>query len=98
MASDDGTVRVWDPTTGIVRHTLEGHTSGVLLVCALPGSEGTTLLASGSNDRTVRVWDPTTGRHRYTINTPYPAQALASTAPGHLTAGLAAGILTLALQ
>ena len=31
-ASDDRTVRIWDPTTGADRHTLTGHTDAVRAV------------------------------------------------------------------
>jgi WD40 repeat protein len=62
-ASDDG-VRVWDPVTGALRHTLTGHTFGVTkLVVAPDGS----WLASASADGEVRVWDPATGATRYTL-------------------------------
>ena len=36
-ASDDATVRIWDPRTGQTRHTLTGHTSRVRGVGGRPG-------------------------------------------------------------
>ncbi|MFE6926066.1 WD40 repeat domain-containing protein, partial [Nocardia sp. NPDC057663] len=60
--SPDGTVRLWDPTTGQpVGQPLIGHTSWVRALVAVPMPDGQTLLATGSSDRTVRLWDPTTG-------------------------------------
>jgi WD40 repeat protein len=56
-ASDDGTVRIWDPTTGTHQHTLKGHTSGVRALAAGPNGEW---LASAGGDASVRIWDPTT--------------------------------------
>src|SRR5215470_12816330 len=61
-ASDDRTVRLWDPTTGTtLGNPLTGHTSPVLAVAAVPLPDGRTILATASDDRTVRLWDPTTG-------------------------------------
>jgi WD40 repeat protein len=49
----DGTVLVWDPRTGIVRHRLTGHSGLVKAVAAAPDG---TWLVSGGLDRTVRLW------------------------------------------
>jgi WD40 repeat protein len=59
-ASYDRTVRLWDPATGAVRHTLEGHSDSVNAVAFSPDGK---LLASASYDRTVRLWDPATGNY-----------------------------------
>ena len=55
-----GTVRLWDPATGELMRTLNGHRREVLSVCpvAVAGRE---LLASGGSDGTVRLWDPAAG-------------------------------------
>ena len=63
-ASDDRTVRLWDPATGEHRRTLTGHTSWVREVAFSPDGR---LLATASDDRTVRLWDPATGEHRRTL-------------------------------
>ncbi|CAG7849681.1 Vegetative incompatibility protein HET-E-1, partial [Serendipita indica DSM 11827] len=54
----DGTVRLWDGTTGASLGTLEGHTGPVQCLAFLPDGRR---LASGSWDGTVRLWDGTTG-------------------------------------
>ncbi|XRB14264.1 EF-hand domain-containing protein [Pseudoscourfieldia marina] len=57
-ASEDGTVRVWDATTGACLSVLEGHSDAVK--SASYSSDGTRIV-SASRDNTVRVWDATTG-------------------------------------
>jgi WD40 repeat protein len=54
----DGTVRVWDESTGMLLRVLGGHTSRVTSVC---WSADGARLASGSDDNSVRVWDASSG-------------------------------------
>ena len=55
-AGGDGTVKVWDATSGAESLTLKGHTSYVSSVAFSPDGNR---LASASNDQTVKVWDAT---------------------------------------
>lgn len=56
-ASDDHSIHVYSPTTGLLLRSLEGHEGGVWALAATKNT-----LVSGSTDRTVRVWDLNTGR------------------------------------
>jgi WD40 repeat protein/serine/threonine protein kinase len=58
-ASDDWTVKVWNPVNGKPINTLPGHTGAVH--CVAFGTDGQRL-CSGSEDRTVKVWDPIRGK------------------------------------
>lgn len=63
-ASDDETVKLWDPASGALHHTLEGHSIQVHSVAfSLDGR----LLASASWDETVKLWDPASGTLRHTL-------------------------------
>ncbi|MGH3687485.1 MAG: pentapeptide repeat-containing protein [Pseudonocardiaceae bacterium] len=61
---DDGTVRLWDPVTGVSLRTLEGHTGGVWALALGPDGSW---LASAGDDGTVQLWDPTTGKALRTL-------------------------------
>jgi WD40 repeat protein/serine/threonine protein kinase len=54
-SSADGTVRLWDTTSGVARQVvISGHTNYVLALAWSPDSRS---VASGSWDSKVRVWD-----------------------------------------
>jgi WD40 repeat protein len=62
--NDDGTVRIWDLTTGRVQATLTGHTRPAWSVAITPdGSRA----VSGSSDGTVRVWNLANGGVQATL-------------------------------
>jgi sterol desaturase/sphingolipid hydroxylase (fatty acid hydroxylase superfamily) len=61
----DGTVRLWDGTTGRERLTLAGHAGPVYAVAL---SADGWRLASGGADRTVRIWDAVTGREQHVLS------------------------------
>jgi WD40 repeat protein len=60
----DGTVWIWDPQSGALRHTLIGHTEPVTRLAPAPDGSW---LASAGHDNTVRIWDPDTGQARHTL-------------------------------
>jgi len=73
-ASNDQTVRVWDPVTGQARHTLAGHTGAVVALVVAPDGSW---LASASNDQTVRIWSLGTARCNMSLRTGHPLEHLA---------------------
>ncbi|KAH6660045.1 WD40-repeat-containing domain protein [Truncatella angustata] len=58
-ASADGTIKIWEVSTGKHMDTLVGHIAGVSTVAWSPDSK---VLASGSDDKAIRLWDRVTGR------------------------------------
>jgi WD40 repeat protein len=58
-ASADGTLKIWDLTTGQCLKTIEGHDSGINSVAY--NHDGRTVL-SGSWDNTLKLWDISTGQ------------------------------------
>src|SRR6266702_290891 len=70
--SDDGTIRVWNATTGeTAAGPFTGHTATVRSVAFSPDGQR---IVSGSYDGTIRVWNAMTGKtvgpftgHTYTV-------------------------------
>ncbi|KAK3354978.1 WD40-repeat-containing domain protein [Neurospora tetraspora] len=56
-ASADGSVKIWDATTGHNLDTLIGHMAGVSCLTWAPDSN---TLATGSDDKAIRLWDRVT--------------------------------------
>jgi WD40 repeat protein len=57
-ASEDSTLKLWDPESGTEIRTLRGHTN---IVTALAVSADSAFIASASLDHTLRVWKAATG-------------------------------------
>ena len=60
-AGHDAAVRVWEPASGALLHTLARHTDSVLLVA--PHPHNAALLASAGSDATLHLWDAARGKH-----------------------------------
>jgi WD40 repeat protein len=73
-AGDDGTVRMWDLTTGTGIGKLEGHIGPARGVAI---SADGSLAVSGGYDRTVRVWDVMTSNHLATFTADGPVDSVA---------------------
>ncbi|KIW16082.1 hypothetical protein PV08_06133 [Exophiala spinifera] len=58
-AADDGTVKLWNSSTGQEVQTLNGHTKSVTEMAFSPDGS---LLASTSSDQTVSLWNSSTGQ------------------------------------
>ncbi len=64
-AGYDRTVRVWDSSSGALKHTLKDHSDSVYGVSFSPDGM---LLASAGADRAVKVWDVAAGQRLYSLN------------------------------
>ncbi|WP_295460916.1 hypothetical protein [uncultured Thiodictyon sp.] len=58
---DDKAITFWDPKTGKVLRTLNGHSAQISEIAGLAFSLDGTRLASASYDDTARIWDTRTG-------------------------------------
>ncbi|MBN3922196.1 serine/threonine-protein kinase [Nostoc sp. NMS4] len=58
-ASDDKTIKLWNPVSGQVIRTLEGHFNWIWTIAFSPDSK---ILASGSADKTIKLWNVETGK------------------------------------
>ena len=63
-ASQDGTIRLWDPHTAELKTLLIGHTETVNGIVFSPDGQ---TLASASRDTTIQLWDLHTGQHKTTF-------------------------------
>ena len=69
--SEDGTVRVWHPSTGSAPlYVLRGHTDAIRALAWSPSGH---TLASLSYDETICLWDSDTGQHIATLMDSKPA-------------------------
>ena len=68
-SSYDGTVRLWEVSSGQMIRVLAEHTNWVTYVTFSPDGR---LLASSSTDETIRLWDPDTGECLQTWRIPGP--------------------------
>jgi glycine cleavage system H protein/acyl carrier protein len=66
-ASDDGTARVWDATTGASTAVLRGHRAAVR--AAAFDSEGERVVTAGG-EGTARIWDASSGKQLRTLRWP----------------------------
>ena len=87
----EGSVRVWDLTTGECEHTLLGHTQIVTSLALLLGGQ----LASCRFDRSVRVWDLTTGACTAVLAHESAVYSLAALPLGGVAAGCHDGAIAL---
>src|SRR5439155_16051857 len=58
-ASDDRTIKLWNPATGAELHTLTGHSAAISALAVTP--DGKQIVSAGQ-DHKVKFWDAETGR------------------------------------
>lgn len=63
-ASQDGTVKLWDPWRGLSRGGIAGHRNRVTAIAFAPDG---TFIVSGSADMTLKTWDPAPTAERSTF-------------------------------
>ncbi len=62
--SIDGTIRIWDVSSGKEIKTLAGRNGYIYSVCYSPDGK---YLASGISDKTIRIWDVSSGKEVKTL-------------------------------
>ncbi|MGC4755655.1 alpha/beta fold hydrolase [Micromonospora trifolii] len=60
----EGAIRVWNPVTGRLRHTIQAHDGPVLTLAVAPDAS---FIVSGSSDRTAKLWNSASGRLSHTL-------------------------------
>ena len=91
-ASADGTLILWDMTTGELLRRFEGHTACVTGAAFLPGDHRA---LSASADGSLRVWDVATGAQLHQSDLQGAIASLAVNPAGVALAGLADGHVVL---
>lgn len=56
--ANDKTIKLWNPHTGEIRHTLKEHPGFFRSVAFSPDGQ---IIASGSHDKPIKLWNPHTG-------------------------------------
>lgn len=62
VSTDEGSVRLWDVSTGASRHVLDGHSSKI---SAMYSPNGRILMSLSTNERAIRLWDTQEGTLQY---------------------------------
>ena len=62
--SEDNTIKIWQPGTGNIIRTLEGHSGGVYSLAITSDNK---ILVSGSEDQTIKLWEIETGEEICTL-------------------------------
>ncbi|MDZ7961078.1 MAG: WD40 repeat domain-containing protein [Aulosira sp. DedQUE10] len=62
--SDDKTIKLWNPTTGVLLRTLTGHQERIKSILITPDNQ---TLISTSFDNTIKFWNTQTGKEIRTI-------------------------------
>jgi WD40 repeat protein len=78
---EDSQLNFWETRWARMRQrplhlVLEGHSARVTSIVAFPGTDDTTLLASGSHDRTVRIWNLAIGAQQGRLSAGHQVNAL----------------------
>jgi WD40 repeat protein len=58
-ASEDRTIRLWNPATGVESHILGGHAGKITALAIAPDSRH---IATTAQDRKIKIWDGDAGR------------------------------------